>query len=226
MPERGPRGADFESFESWRARQERPPQNLREEVERMYLEAPTELGREILGKILEMLDAKERAKKLAAYIATADPKDITTYHQYKKLGILLVCDITSPKAYRIGEAVIKRGDRILQLHIPPKLTPANEKNPLLTDLTESLQLTSDYIKHQGLNPKYVTGCTYEPMVRIAERRYGFSSIRVDIPTEWSERVRSVFHRYIDPQRSPVIGFIYATTAEFQSKFPPRVQEAS
>lgn len=222
MSERGTRGGNFESFESWKARQERPPQNLRDEVERMYVEAPAELEREILGKILEMLDAKERARKLAAYIATADPKDITTYYPEKKLGILLVCDTTSPKTYRIGETVIERGDRILQVHIPPRLTLDNQNNPLLTDLTESLQLTSDYIKHQGLNPKYVTGCTYEPIVRVAERRYGFNAVRVDIPTEWSERVRSVFYRYIDPQREPVIGFLYAAIADFQDRFPPRV----
>ncbi|MCL5438977.1 MAG: hypothetical protein M1268_03235 [Patescibacteria group bacterium] len=221
MSERGPRGGGFESYSSWRERQERPPQNLREEVERMYMEVPTELGREILGKILEMMSAKDRAKKLAAYVATADPKDITTYFPEKKLGILLVCDATSPKTYHVGDTVIERGDRILQVHIPPRLAPAGQNNPLLADLTESLQLTSDYIKYQGLRPKYITGCTYEPLVRIAERRYGFGAVRVNIPTEWSERVERVFHRYVDPDRKPVIGFIYATTKEFQARFPAR-----
>lgn len=221
MSERGPRGGGFESYGSWRERQERPPQNLKEEVERMYLEAPTELGREILGKILGMLNAKDRAKQLAAYVATADPKDITTYFPEKKLGILLVCDTTSPKTYRAGDTVIERGDKIMQVHIPPR-TPAGQNNPLLTVLTESLQLTSDYIASQGLNPKFVTGCTYEPLVRIAERRYGFDAVRVNIPAEWSERVERVFRRYIDPSREPVVGFIYATTQEFQGRFPPRV----
>lgn len=186
------------------------------------MEAPTELGREIAGKILEMLDAKDRAKKLAAYIATADPKDITTYFPEKKLGILLACDTTSPKTYRIGDTVIEQGDHIMQLHIPPRLVPAGQNNPLLADLTESLQLTSDYMQYQGLNPKFVSGCTYEPLVRIAEKRYGFNAVRVNIPSEWSERVRNVFHRYIDPNREPVIGFIFTTKAQFQGKFPPNV----
>lgn len=220
--ERGPRGGNYESFESWRARQERPPETLKGEIEQMYAEAPTEMGREILGKILEMMNAKERAQKLASYIATADPKDITTYYPEKKLGIVLACDTTSPKDYQIGDTSIERGDKLLQLHIPPRLAPAGEANPLLTDLTESMQLTSDYIRYQGLRPKFVTGCTYEPLVKVAERRYGFDAVRVNIPDEWSERVRRVFHRYVDSAREPEIGFIYATTEEFQEKFPPRV----
>lgn len=222
MSERGPRGGGFESYSSRRERQERLPQNLREEVEHMYLEAPTELGKEILGKILEMMNAKDRARQLAAYVATADPKDITTYFPEKKLGILLVCNTISHKTYRIGDTVIESGDRIMQVHIPPRLAPAGQNNPLLADLTESLQLTSDYIAYQGLQPKFVTGCTYEPLVRIAERRYGFDAVRVNIPTEWSERVERIFHRYVDPSREPVVGFIYTTAQDFQGRFPPRV----
>ena len=222
MSERGSSGGSLGSFESRRSRQERTPQSLREEVERMYREAPTELGREIAGKILEMLNAKDRAKRLATYIATADPKDITTYFAQKKLGILLVCDTISPKTYRIGDTVIESGDQILQLHIPPRLAPTGQNNPLLADLTESLQLTSDYMQYQELEPKFVTGCTYEPLLRIVERRYGFKAYRVNIPAEWSERVRDVFHRYIDSGREPVIGFLYATSAKFQERFPPRV----
>lgn len=221
--ERGPRAGGFESYSSLRVRQERPPQTLKEEIERMYAEAPTELGREILSKILEMMYAKERAQKLAAYIATADPKDITTYYPEKKLGIVLACDTTSPRDYQIGETIIKRGDRLLQLHTPPRLVPTNQKNPLLADLTKSMQLTSDYIQYQGLRPKFVTGCTYEPLVKLAERRYGFNAVRVNVPDEWADRVRTVFHRYVDPSREPEIGFIYATTAEFQGRFPPRVE---
>lgn len=222
MPERGPRGGGFESYSSWREKQERPPQNLREEVERMSFEASTEAGREILRKILEMMYAKDRANQLSAYVVTADPKDITTYFPEKKLGILLVCDTTSPKTYHIGDTVIERGDRIMQLHIPPRLAPAGKNNPLLADLTESLQLTSDYIAYQGLQSKFVTGCTYEPLVSLAEKRYGFDAARVNIPTEWSERVERVFNRYVDPIREPVIGFIYTPIAEFQDRFPPRV----
>jgi hypothetical protein len=80
--EKGPRG--LESYQQWRTRQEKPPQTLPEEIERMYIEAPTELARKVLEKLLMMMDAKERANQLAHYIATADPKDITTYHAYKK----------------------------------------------------------------------------------------------------------------------------------------------
>lgn len=215
-----------ESFEDWKERQERPPRNLREEVELLYTEAPTELGREILGKILGMLDAKERAKSLAHYIVTANPKDITTYRPEKKLGILLVCDTVAHKTYRVGDTVIEKGDCLLQLHIPPRLIPADQNNSLLSDLTESLQLVSDYLQYQNLKPKFITGCTYEPLVRIAERRYGFNAIRIDIPTEWAERVEKVFHRYIDPNRTPVIGFIYATKEEFQRKLPPSSYSSS
>ena len=146
----------------------------------------------------------------------------STYFAQKKLGILLVCDTISPKTYRIGDTVIESGDQILQLHIPPRLAPTGQNNPLLADLTESLQLTSDYMQYQELEPKFVTGCTYEPLLRIVERRYGFKAYRVNIPAEWSERVRDVFHRYIDSGREPVIGFLYATSAKFQERFPPRV----
>lgn len=220
MSEREP-GGNLESYASRRERQERAPQNLREEIERLYLEAPTELAREILEKMLAMVDAKERAKKLASYIVTADPRDISTYYPEKKLGILLACDTRSPKTYRIGNDVIEVGDPLIQLHIPPRLVPANQHNPVLRDLSESLQLVSDYITFHGLSPKYVTACTYEPIIRLAERRYGLSAVRVHIPAEWSERVERVFHRYIDPDREPVVGFLYATTQQFQQRFPPR-----
>lgn len=221
MGERGPSG-HFESYGSWMARNERPPQTLKEEIESLYLEAPTELGREILGKILEMMNAKERAQQLATYMITADPKDISTYYPEKKLGIVLACDTVSSHTYRSGDTVIQRGDRVLQLHLPPR-TKASSQGSLLGDISESLQLVSDYIQRHGLKPEFITGCTYEPLVSVVERRYGFSAARVNIPAEWVDRVTDVFHRYIDPNTDPKIGFIWSTTGDFQNKFPPKVK---
>ncbi len=221
MSEKGP-GGHFEDYSSWRERQERPPQTLKEEIERMYLEAPTELGREILGKILEMMNAKGRAQKLAKYIATADPKDVTTYHPEKKLGIILVCDTASSQTYRSGDTVINRGDRILQLHVPPRTETASQGS-LLRDISESLQLTSDYIQFHGLKPKYITGCTYEPLVSVMHKRHGFNVAMIHIPNEWADRVASVFHRYIDQNTDPEIGFVWSTKRAFQNRFAPRVK---
>ena len=213
-------GGSFESYSSWQRRQERPPQNLREEVERMYLEAPTELGKEILGKILEMLDAKERFKKLAAYIAAADPKDIKSYYPQKKLGILLVCDTASPFDYKAGKTLIEKGDRIIQLHLPPR-NKDQKNNGLLPDLKESFKLTAQYIKYNNLNPKFITGCSYEPLIKLTERRFGFNAVRVNIPEDWAERIKKVFNRYVDGTKEPEIGFIYQTKENFLSRFLPR-----
>ena len=222
MGERGP-GGHFESYSSFQARQERPPQTLKEEVEKMYLEAPTELGREIMGKILEMMNAKERAKQLASYVATADPKDITTYYPEKKLGIVLACDTVSSQTYREGDTVIQRGDRLLQLHLPPRASASSPRS-LLRDVSESLQLTSDYINYHQLSPKFITGCTYEPLVSVIEKRYGFKAARVGIPVEWRDRVERVFHRYVDPNLEPKIGFVWSTLRDFQDRIPPSVKQ--
>lgn len=201
---------------------EKPPQNLHDEIEQLYPYAQTELVRQILEKILSMLDAKERAKRLAQYIATANPRDITTYFPDKYLGIILACDTTSPDTYYLNNTVIHRGDRLIQLHIPPRLTHSNHANPILADLPESIQLVSDYIRYHHLRPDYITGCTYEPLVTIAQRRYGFHTVRVGIPDEWADRISYIFHRFIDSDKDPKIGFIYQTGQEFKVKFPSRI----
>lgn len=215
MSEGGP------SFPSFERHAERVTQTLTEELERLYSLAETETQREFARKILEMMDAKERARAMARYIATADPKDISTYQAQKKLGILLVCDAISTQDYNLGGVVIRRGDRLLQLHIPPRDEQPESPRQLLADLSESMQLTSDYIKFHGLKPRFITGCTYEPLVTLAERRHGFGATRINIPYEWSDRVRDVFHRYVDPTVEPEIGFIYQSAQDFQERFPPR-----
>lgn len=166
MSERCPGGGGFGSYGSWRERRERPPRNLREEVERMYAEAPNSLAREVLGMILEKLNAKKMREDLARYIVTADPKDITQRRSMKKLGIFLVHDTFSSHTHEVGDTIIKQGDRVLQIHIPPRGKPGDKNNPLLRDIRESLQLTSDYIKFHGLKPRFITGCSYEPLVSV------------------------------------------------------------
>lgn len=205
----------------FRERTERPPVSLKGEIERMWMDAQDELAREILYKMLLMMDAKDRARRMADYIATADPTDIKTYMREKKLGIMLVCDTYAKQDYKLGPVSIKEGDSLIQLHIPPRTNETKASNPLLADLSESMQLVSDYIDYHGLEPRFLTGCTYQPLVRLAERRYGFNVVNVDVPQEWSEKVRDVFHRFVDPSREPEIGFIYTSLESFQKRFPPR-----
>lgn len=223
MSERGPRFSG-PSYGEWRRSQERPSQNIKEELERMYLEASTELAREVIGKLLFMMDAKDRAKNMAQYIVSADPRDITTYLPEKKLGIFLVCDTRSPKTYRVGDRIINQGDQIIQIHIPPRTQPTDKTN-LLTDIKDSLQLTSDYIAEHDLHPTYITGCTYEPLVSVMERRYGLKAYRVNIPVEWRERVASVFQRFVDPTVEPSIAFLCTSLEDFQQRFVPQTRKS-
>lgn len=220
MSERGP---SFPSFEGGSGAEfQRGTKNLTEEVEHIYKFARTESQREFARKILEMMYAKERAKAMVRYITTADPKDISTYLDIKKIGILLVHDTVSSQDYDLGKVKIKKGDRIIQLHIPPRNEPAESSGRLLADLTESMQLTADYIRLHGLSPEFITGCTYDPLVSVAERRYGFQAERLNIPDEMASRVEAVFRRHVDPEVKPNIGFIYTSAEAFQNRFPQKV----
>src|SRR3989344_624732 len=216
MSERGP---SFPSFE--RGFSSERPRTLTEEVERAYAVAETESQREFARKILEMMYAKDRARAMAQYIATADPKDISTYRALKKIGILLIHDTVSSQDYELGSVRIRKGDSLLQLHIPPRGEQPDSPRQLLSDLTQSMQMTSDYIRLHGLKPRFVTGCAYEPLVSIAEKRHGFKAVRINIPQEWSTRVADIFHRHVDPNAEPKIGFIYSSTEAFMQKYPPR-----
>ena len=184
---------------------------LRDELIRRFEEG----GQQILSTNFVDLAREERE-----YLTTADPKDIATYRTVKKLGILLVVDKNFSKQLSVGNMAINENDRALELHIPPKI---GTKINSLKDITESLQLVSDYISLHGLKPKYVYGCTYEPIVATAEKRYGFKTIRTGISPAITGNVLREFHEHADPNREPVIGFIYSTLTEFKKRFPPRTQ---
>lgn len=221
--EGGPRGS-CESYGRRREGREYSQAGFRQELEQMYAEAPDELSREVIEKLFMMMADKEHAQALARYITTADPSDIDTYYAQKKLGTLLICDTTSPKDYKFGDVRIRQGDRLLQIHIPPRQQDGASgfsTGSLQGDIERSLQLTSDYVARHGLQPTMITGCTYDPIVRLMERRFGLNAVRLEIPEEWAGRVRDVFHRFIDPNVEPSIGFLYTPLQDFQGRFPPR-----
>jgi hypothetical protein len=212
---------EMPSYDDWRAKQESPKlphEAIRDELVELSQESLDPLTREVVEKLILMMDAKDRAYNLAQYIATADPKDITTYYKDKKLGIFLVCDTVAKISYQVGDQEIKAGDRLLEIHIPPIPKREYEAFTLLQEIKESFQLTSEYIAYHQLTPRYIYGCTYDPLVSLLEKRGGFKAVRFNIPEEIEQPVRRVFRHYVDPVREPKIGFIYLQLEDFQQSF--------
>lgn len=198
--------------------------SFKEALQHMLTEATDWQSRELLELLLFKIEDKERAVRMATDFATADPTDVKTFRQYKKLGILLACYTPAQQDYSYGDVKIKRGDKLMQIHLPPRQSDDKFGTGSITaDIAESLQLTSDYIAQHGLTPTMITGVSYDPIVRIMERRFGLQAVRINIPDDWSNRVREVFHRFVDPNEEPSIGLMYSGLDDFQGRFPPRIQ---
>ena len=125
------------------------------------------LTHEIAEKILAKAEIKDRVGELATY---AD--DVTVYQELKRLGVFVVRDAISAIDYEDETTgfSIRKGDRYLDLHVPPVPKELRSRQAVET----SLDLITQYIKTHQLNPKYIMGITYERMATLAERQFGFT----------------------------------------------------
>lgn len=125
------------------------------------------LTREIAKKILAKAEIKDRVDELFAH---AD--DVAVYQELKRLGVFVVRDAVATFDYD-DEAPgfsIRNGDSYLDLHVPPVPQELRSRQAV----EGSLDLITQYIEAQQLNPKYLMGITYERMARLAERQFGFT----------------------------------------------------
>ena len=125
------------------------------------------LSQEIAAKILTKLEIKDRVDSM---IAHADDVDI--YEEYKKLGIFVVRDAEATFDYEDKDTglSLRKGDRYLDLHLPPVPEHLRSREAL----NNSLDLVRQYIAAHNLQPKYLMGITYERLARLAERQFGFN----------------------------------------------------
>lgn len=160
--------------------------------------------------------------ELTEYLITADPKDIRTYLEMKRLGILLVSNKKSQSDTTFGNIIIHKGDQLLDLHLLPQLSKGNGGNSFVSELRESLYLTSDYIKFHGLKPKYITGCSNIRLVTLAQKVFGATPVWDNIPEEQAQLVRLQYSHSLNTGKKPKVGLFFTTTESFQNRFPPRI----
>lgn len=169
------------------------------------------IAREVAEKLFQKAEIKERSAQL---MAGAD--EVGFYQEYKKLGLFVVRDTEAVFDYGDEESGLdlKRGDKILELHVPP--VPAGKRSR--EEVDRSLALIEEYVDEHGLEPKYLLGVTYERLAKLAKRQFGFSvayPTRDQLPVGLVDGIERVHQNFTDAGAEgrdmgrPVIVFLEA-----------------
>lgn len=147
-----------------------------------------EIAAEMARKILRKIEMKKQLEDLYA-----GANDALEYQEVKMLGIFVVRDAEAEFSYDDpnGDFSIAKGDRYLDLHIPPLSKGARNRETV----EESFSLITNYIDYHDLQPRYLMGVTYPRMAEFAHRRFGFDLSYPgpdSLPEEVVEGVRQVF----------------------------------
>lgn len=188
-------------------------EGMRQAAFEMLDHAEDALSREIAEKLLLKADIKDR---VAAMVAYAD--DVAVRQDLKQLGTLVVRETEAQFDYDDPKSGfnIQRGDRYLELHVPP--VPEESRNS--TAAHRSLELVRQYILAHDLDPKYLMGVSHERLGEIA-KKFGFGVARPDpatLPENVIRGVQRVYQEFTDDGLNgmdmgmPVI--IFRRTAEF------------
>lgn len=179
------------------------------------METEDPLTREIAYKFAEKLHFKQQ---IEAIQQGAD--DVDSYQKVKKLGLFLVYHHRMEQTIHSAENdfALEEGDEVLDLHLPP--VDKDQRKELLQNATKSFQMIAEYIQQHKLQPKYITGITYEALARLAPR-FGFTVKKIELPENLSEPVQRVYEQTERGRNGLPVGdieFIYQDTIKFLERF--------